>query len=265
MLYCIVDKSQHDNDSVWLYAILYNRQESTWHCDCMWYFMFVLHKQKQTNGLVSMWKWFCMTVYVSNWWEWAWQWFCVTVPEDDVVSLRAVSVVKTKGAIGISFSMFGTSFLFINCHLTCKCCCQSLPNSHCLWNLPHHVFVSVLCHCQPPPNSHCLWTLPHHMFVSVYCDAAENGFFNSSWHPASLISMQFVLLTGTYIYINNCNGLPSNIVFAETLNPFKKLLDKHWKQNICMAQGYWWKQARSIYTALLKRNNVEHNINQNVN
>ncbi|KAL8596572.1 hypothetical protein ACOMHN_059713 [Nucella lapillus] len=44
-------------------------------------------------------------------------WFC-SVPEDDVVSLRAMSMVKTKGAIGICFSMFGTSFLFINCHLT---------------------------------------------------------------------------------------------------------------------------------------------------
>ncbi|KAK7094424.1 hypothetical protein V1264_005987 [Littorina saxatilis] len=27
-------------------------------------------------------------------------------------------MVKTKGAIGISFTLFGTSFLFINCHLT---------------------------------------------------------------------------------------------------------------------------------------------------
>lgn len=44
-----------------------------------------------------------------------------SVPEDDIVSLRAVTMVKTKGAIGISFSVFGTSFLFINCHLTCKC------------------------------------------------------------------------------------------------------------------------------------------------
>ncbi|XP_076455140.1 phosphatidylinositol polyphosphate 5-phosphatase type IV-like [Babylonia areolata] len=44
-------------------------------------------------------------------------WFC-SVPEDDVVSLRAVAMVKTKGAIGICFSLFGTSFLFINCHLT---------------------------------------------------------------------------------------------------------------------------------------------------
>lgn len=44
-------------------------------------------------------------------------WFCSS-PEEDVLSLRAVTMVKTKGAIGISFSLFGTSYLFINCHLT---------------------------------------------------------------------------------------------------------------------------------------------------
>ncbi|GFO45597.1 72 kda inositol polyphosphate 5-phosphatase [Plakobranchus ocellatus] len=44
-------------------------------------------------------------------------WFC-SAPEDDVLSLRAVTMVKTKGAIGISLSLFGTSYLFINCHLT---------------------------------------------------------------------------------------------------------------------------------------------------
>ncbi|GFR83225.1 72 kDa inositol polyphosphate 5-phosphatase [Elysia marginata] len=44
-------------------------------------------------------------------------WFCSS-PEEDVLSLRAVTMVRTKGAIGISFSLFGTSYLFINCHLT---------------------------------------------------------------------------------------------------------------------------------------------------
>lgn len=39
------------------------------------------------------------------------------VPENAEVTLRAMSMVKTKGAIGISFSLFGTSFLFINSHL----------------------------------------------------------------------------------------------------------------------------------------------------
>ncbi|KAL4219311.1 inositol polyphosphate 5-phosphatase [Mactra antiquata] len=42
-------------------------------------------------------------------------WFC-TVPEDDLVQTRAVTMVKTKGAIAVSFQFFGTSFLFINCH-----------------------------------------------------------------------------------------------------------------------------------------------------
>lgn len=42
-------------------------------------------------------------------------WFC-TVPEDDIVQTRAVTMVKTKGAIAVGFQFFGTSFLFINCH-----------------------------------------------------------------------------------------------------------------------------------------------------
>ncbi|XP_053380389.1 phosphatidylinositol polyphosphate 5-phosphatase type IV-like [Mercenaria mercenaria] len=42
-------------------------------------------------------------------------WFC-TVPEDDLVQTRAVTMVKTKGAIAVSFQFFGTSFIFINCH-----------------------------------------------------------------------------------------------------------------------------------------------------
>uniref|UniRef100_A0A2C9M3J9 Inositol polyphosphate-related phosphatase domain-containing protein n=1 Tax=Biomphalaria glabrata TaxID=6526 RepID=A0A2C9M3J9_BIOGL len=44
-------------------------------------------------------------------------WFCSN-PEDDIISLRALTMVKTKGAIGISMRLFGTSYLFINCHLT---------------------------------------------------------------------------------------------------------------------------------------------------
>ncbi|KAL3872020.1 hypothetical protein ACJMK2_039991 [Sinanodonta woodiana] len=42
-------------------------------------------------------------------------WFC-SVPEDDIVQTRAVTMVKTKGAIGIGFTFFGNSYLFINCH-----------------------------------------------------------------------------------------------------------------------------------------------------
>ncbi len=46
-------------------------------------------------------------------------WFC-TIPEDAVYNSRptATNLVKTKGAQGISFALFGTSLLFINCHLT---------------------------------------------------------------------------------------------------------------------------------------------------
>ncbi|KAK7477877.1 hypothetical protein BaRGS_00030873, partial [Batillaria attramentaria] len=71
-------------------------------------------------------------------------WFC-SEPEEDVVSLRAITMVKTKGAIGIAFSMFGTSFLFINCHLTSDR--GSSKNAHRLLDyhrvtqelkLPHH-------------------------------------------------------------------------------------------------------------------------------
>lgn len=44
-------------------------------------------------------------------------WFC-SVPEDEQISTRAVTMVRTKGAVAISFYFFGTSFLFVNCHLT---------------------------------------------------------------------------------------------------------------------------------------------------
>lgn len=44
-------------------------------------------------------------------------WFC-SVPEEDQVTTRAVTMVKTKGAVAISFSFFGTSFVFLNCHFT---------------------------------------------------------------------------------------------------------------------------------------------------
>ncbi|XP_076339818.1 uncharacterized protein LOC143240743 isoform X2 [Tachypleus tridentatus] len=44
-------------------------------------------------------------------------WFC-SDPEDATYSIRPGSVVKTKGAVAISFIFFGTSLLFINSHLT---------------------------------------------------------------------------------------------------------------------------------------------------
>jgi len=45
-------------------------------------------------------------------------WF-FSVPEDDIYNCRHVSInmIKTKGAVAISFQFFGTSFLFINSHL----------------------------------------------------------------------------------------------------------------------------------------------------
>ncbi|XP_022108792.1 uncharacterized protein LOC110989031 [Acanthaster planci] len=44
-------------------------------------------------------------------------WFC-SVVEDDTVSTRAFSMIKTKGAVAAGFTFFGTSFLFINSHFT---------------------------------------------------------------------------------------------------------------------------------------------------
>lgn len=36
------------------------------------------------------------------------------------MTTRIVSQIKTKGALGVSFTFFGTSFLFITSHFTCK-------------------------------------------------------------------------------------------------------------------------------------------------
>ncbi|XP_072096520.1 phosphatidylinositol polyphosphate 5-phosphatase type IV isoform X1 [Mobula birostris] len=44
-------------------------------------------------------------------------WFCSEV-EQAAVTTRIISQVKTKGAVGISFTFFGTSFLFISSHFT---------------------------------------------------------------------------------------------------------------------------------------------------
>ncbi|KFP70900.1 72 kDa inositol polyphosphate 5-phosphatase, partial [Acanthisitta chloris] len=44
-------------------------------------------------------------------------WFCSEV-ECATVTTRIVSQIKTKGALGISFTFFGTSFLFITSHFT---------------------------------------------------------------------------------------------------------------------------------------------------
>lgn len=40
--------------------------------------------------------------------------------ESATVTTRIVSQIKTKGALGVGFTFFGTSFLFITSHFTCK-------------------------------------------------------------------------------------------------------------------------------------------------
>ncbi|XP_073322373.1 phosphatidylinositol polyphosphate 5-phosphatase type IV [Pagrus major] len=44
-------------------------------------------------------------------------WFCSEV-EHGTVTTRIISQIKTKGAVGITFTFFGTSFLFITSHFT---------------------------------------------------------------------------------------------------------------------------------------------------
>lgn len=44
-------------------------------------------------------------------------WFC-SVPEDDCLSVRPGTAFRTKGAIAISFCLFGTSMMFVTSHLT---------------------------------------------------------------------------------------------------------------------------------------------------
>ncbi|GFT50101.1 inositol polyphosphate 5-phosphatase E [Nephila pilipes] len=44
-------------------------------------------------------------------------WFC-SEPEEANVATRPGSMVKTKGAVAVCFMLFGTSFLFVNSHLT---------------------------------------------------------------------------------------------------------------------------------------------------
>uniref|UniRef100_A0A1B0CRQ2 phosphoinositide 5-phosphatase n=2 Tax=Lutzomyia longipalpis TaxID=7200 RepID=A0A1B0CRQ2_LUTLO len=44
-------------------------------------------------------------------------WFC-SLPEDDSLSVRPGTAFRTKGAVAISFCLFGTSMLFVTSHLT---------------------------------------------------------------------------------------------------------------------------------------------------
>lgn len=41
-------------------------------------------------------------------------------PEHSTVTTRIISQIKTKGALGIALTFFGTSFLFITSHFTCE-------------------------------------------------------------------------------------------------------------------------------------------------
>ena len=44
-------------------------------------------------------------------------WYC-SIPETDSFNSRPGTQFRTKGAVATSFLLFGTSFLFVNCHLT---------------------------------------------------------------------------------------------------------------------------------------------------
>lgn len=52
-----------------------------------------------------------------------------TEVEHATVTTRIISQIKTKGAVGVAFVFFGTSFLFITSHFTCE------------WNYFPSVFV----------------------------------------------------------------------------------------------------------------------------
>ena len=68
-----------------------------------------------------------------------------SVPEDDLVQTRAVTMVKTKGAIAISFNFFGTSFLFINSHFTRKLFIFPLNTKlgEIIYKAAHEIFVFI--------------------------------------------------------------------------------------------------------------------------
>lgn len=54
-----------------------------------------------------------------------------------------MSQIKTKGALGVSFTFFGTSFLFITSHFTCKC----LQGSHVVLMLVSEQLPLLTGHC----------------------------------------------------------------------------------------------------------------------
>jgi len=73
--------------------------------------------------------------------------FSVTTEvEHATVTTRIISQIKTKGAVGIGFTFFGTSFLFITSHFTCKwnILCKLNPRANSpARNKPNPVFVFV--------------------------------------------------------------------------------------------------------------------------
>lgn len=44
-------------------------------------------------------------------------WYC-SLPEDASLSVRPGTAFRTKGAVAISFALFGSTFLFVTAHLT---------------------------------------------------------------------------------------------------------------------------------------------------
>jgi len=84
-------------------------------------------------------------------------WYC-SIPEDDSFSTRPGAQFKTKGAVAVAFILFGTSFMFVNSHLTAhqenvKDRVKDLKKIYAMLNLPktlplkkrHELFDSYDC------------------------------------------------------------------------------------------------------------------------
>ena len=82
----------------------------------------------------------------------------MSIPEDDSFSTRPGAQFKTKGAVAVGFILFGTSFLFVNSHLTAhqenvKDRVKDLKKISAMLNLPkslplkkrHEIFDSYDC------------------------------------------------------------------------------------------------------------------------
>ena len=72
------------------------------------------------------------------------------------------------------------------------------------------------------------------------CESAGTRGHPFRLHKTTVLTNQYAHFFANRV-IKSWDSLPSNIVLAGTLNSFRILLDKHWKQ------------ARSCYAALLKR------------